>query len=358
MVQKKKAACVGKLSPMFNPFDKKRICPATVHHKRMRNKSFTVFSFFYIFRERKNKKVPGFDLEIARSLRYTGSMKTLIATDIHGDKELYIDQLRLAVDKKADCVINTGDYLPLPDEYKIQMEFLDTFFYDYLSEFDSIRKHFIFIPGNHDIDHFDRALVEYCRKSKYLHYLPGTRAKVDGLEFIGYGNVVDTFGIRNRCRLDIPEDKPLTEQEARIIEDNGKSRLIYNWNGYIKSLPTIKQELEQLPKPDNMKKAIYLSHMPPAYLGLDIVHNRYGVGSLSLHAFLEKNQPHMSVHGHIHESPRMTGRWFNSIKNTMCVQVGLSDPELSYAVIDLADRKIIESHVCWIDKEQHPQIEQ
>jgi uncharacterized protein len=96
--------------------------------------------------------------------------------------------------------------------------------------------------------------------------------------------------------------------------------------------------------------------MPPAYLGLDIVHNRYGVGSLSLHAFLEKNQPHMSVHGHIHEAPRMTGRWFNSIKNTMCVQVGLSDPELSYAIVDIVNRKILESHVCWVDKEKYPSL--
>ena len=93
---------------------------------------------------------------------------------------------------------------------------------------------------------------------------------------------------------------------------------IADWPGYVKQLPTIKDELEKLPKPVN-EKAIYIIHMPPSKLGLDVCNDGRTVGSDSVYDFIKSKQTLFSLHGHIHESPDVSGEWKNEVGNTIAI---------------------------------------
>jgi Icc-related predicted phosphoesterase len=101
-----------------------------------------------------------------------------------------------------------------------------------------------------------------------------------------------------------------------------------------------------------MDNAIYIFHNPPANLDLDVTHNGRNVGSKAEYAFLNENQPKISLHGHIHESPDNSGKWCSKLGKTICIQPGQShqnENHLIYALIDLEnmnfERKVIEREI-------------
>jgi len=95
--------------------------------------------------------------------------------------------------------------------------------------------------------------------------------------------------------------------------------------------------LEKLKKLSNPKKTIYVIHAPPFNTKLDIVTTGAHVGSKSIRNFIEKEKPLLTLHGHIHESPKMSGSWRDKIGNTVCINIGSSYPEdkLNCVIIDV-----------------------
>ena len=80
---------------------------------------------------------------------------------------------------------------------------------------------------------------------------------------------------------------------------------------------------------------------------MDIIADGAHVGSKAVMEFIENKQPPLTLHGHIHESPKMSGSWKDKIGKTICVNVGSSYPEdkLNCVVIDvddLSDMKYLE----------------
>ena len=103
-------------------------------------------------------------------------------------------------------------------------------------------------------------------------------------------------------------------------------------------LPTIEEEFNRLVRPKDMAKSVYVIHMPPYRLGLDKCYHGAEVGSKAIYNFLEKYQPKLSLHGHIHESPEVTGRWHAKLGRTICIQPGQLN-EFTYVTIDLSAMK-------------------
>jgi Icc-related predicted phosphoesterase len=81
--------------------------------------------------------------------------------------------------------------------------------------------------------------------------------------------------------------------------------------------------------------------MPPANIGLDVCWSDEKVGSQAIYKFIEKNQPLLTLHGHIHESPAKSGVWKAKVGKTISVQPGQLKPDsVSYVIIDLAKMKL------------------
>jgi len=110
---------------------------------------------------------------------------------------------------------------------------------------------------------------------------------------------------------------------------------------------TIAADLDRLTGSRDLEDAILLFHSPPYRTALD----RAGldgqmvdhvpldvhVGSIAIRRFIEERQPLLTLHGHIHEAPRLTGAWRERVGRTHCFTAAHDGPELALVRFDLDD---------------------
>jgi Icc-related predicted phosphoesterase len=61
------------------------------------------------------------------------------------------------------------------------------------------------------------------------------------------------------------------------------------------------------------------------------------VGSIAIRRFIEARQPLVTLHGHVHESARLTGSWQEKIGRTFCFSAAHDGPELAVVFFDPQD---------------------
>jgi len=262
-------------------------------------------------------------------------MKILFVTDLHGSQWKYDQLLELSRQHGVTALVNGGDMLPKEKNLFEQDQFITGYLKDHFEAFNAIGIHYLCYLGNDDLKIFDPLFEQTCGTFPFVHDIAQKKIGIEGYEFIGMNWVVDyPFRLKDRCRMDSDDYDFQQQFGTGLLSQKGGWQEIHDWIDYARSLPTIEDEMNKLIRPDNMPQAIYVIHMPPARLGLDKCAHGAEVGSKAIYNFIEKNQPRLTLHGHIHESPRMTGLWFNEIGDTVCIQPGQLH-ELSYAVIDL-----------------------
>ena len=278
-------------------------------------------------------------------------MKLLYVTDIHGIEWKHNEIFNLAKSLKIDAVVNGGDMLIFRGNLMHQDKFITGFLDEYFSKFESEKIYYLGLLGNDDLGVFDDLFQKTCDKYSYIVNIAQTRFQIEGskYEFIGMNWVTDLpFGLKDRARKD-NKDFELPKQIGRqyLSTPNGFKK-IENWASYIETLPTIEDELNNLIKPSDMNNTIYIFHNPPANIDLDVTYDGKRVGSQAEYSFLRINQPKLSLHGHIHESPDASGKWYAQIGRSICIQPGQSHQNenfLNCVVVDLEnmnlERKII-----------------
>jgi Icc-related predicted phosphoesterase len=256
-------------------------------------------------------------------------------TDLHGSKWKYNQTLQLSIKYKIDIVINGGDMYPKSGDLFHQERFILEFLDFHFSQFDAAGIYYLCYPGNDDLKVFDPLFEEICLKYEHVSNIAQRRIEIDNYEFVGMNWVVDyPFRLKDRCRMDTDDYIFQKQLGTGILSTPEGWKEIDNWAEYVGSLPTIENEMKSLIKPNEMKKAIYVIHMPPANLGLDECVTGVKVGSKAIYNFLRECQPLISFHGHIHESPDMSGQWYANLNDTLCVQPGQLTP-FTYVIIDL-----------------------
>jgi len=108
---------------------------------------------------------------------------------------------------------------------------------------------------------------------------------------------------------------------------------------------TIAADLARLTGLDDLGNAVVLFHAPPYRTGLDrapldgmtVDHVPLDVhiGSIAIHNFIEGRQPLLTLHGHAHESARITGVWREHIGRTLAISAAHDGPELALVRFDL-----------------------
>jgi Icc-related predicted phosphoesterase len=262
-------------------------------------------------------------------------MEILYITDLHGDIYKYNQSLKVA--RKADVamVVNGGDMLPKSGSLFDQGKFITGFLAGHFALFEKQGIFYLSFLGNDDLRIFDELFNEVCGKFSYVENIAQRKVDIGGYSFIGMNWVCDyPFLLKDRCRMDSNEYVfPEQMGKAKLSTPRGY-KTVDNWFEYAETLPTMEDELERLPKPEDMSKVVYVIHMPPSGLGLDVCFGGREVGSKSVYSFLQTKQPRLSLHGHIHESPRVSGKWSAEIGETLCIQPGQMGG-LSYVMIDL-----------------------
>jgi Icc-related predicted phosphoesterase len=110
---------------------------------------------------------------------------------------------------------------------------------------------------------------------------------------------------------------------------------------------TIQKDLQQLIRDRDLSHAIFLFHTPPYDTGLDraaldgkqvdYVFLDVHVGSIAVRRFIESKQPLLTLHGHVHESARITGIWKEPIGRTVAISAAHDGPELALVRFDPHD---------------------
>lgn len=110
---------------------------------------------------------------------------------------------------------------------------------------------------------------------------------------------------------------------------------------------TIKEDLDTLADDNSMDNTILLFHSPPYNTLLDrgdmdgkiFDHTPLDIhlGSMAIYNFIKKYQPLITMHGHIHESTRLTGSWQDKIGRTNCFNGSHDGSELSLIIFNPAD---------------------
>lgn len=259
-------------------------------------------------------------------------MKCLYTSDLHGELHLYQSLLELAQATSPDIIALGGDLLPsfpptkrYEDMIPNQKTFIDQFLHPFLKRaFEQIpTTSFFLIPGNWDLAYpylFVKEPIEsVIDLDRKIYRLKG------GYEIIGYPFVPPTpFRPKDYEKMDgldatWPQQKNPSYIRASTQSDSLEAIDPYL---YLRAQQTIQQDLEQLPKPLSPGRAIYLTHSPPFGTRLDQIQGGKKAGSQALRAFIESHQPLLTLHGHIHESPRLSGSYFDSIGKTLMINPG------------------------------------
>ncbi len=272
-------------------------------------------------------------------------MKVVYTSDLHGMEGLYEELHKLVAAFNPDALIIGGDMLPKDASIDISIEDQGEFIRGFLARWlhglkkSKAQLEIYAMLGNDDWLVNMLLMEELVKKGlvKLLHmkkYVLGRN-----MEIIGYGNCPPTpFSNKESERIDSPSAPRQPQLYAACISTSQGLKKI-EADEYFKSLPTIEEELGMLPQVNDYRKTIFVSHSPPYDCGLDTMHDGERVGSLAIRDFIEKRQPLISLHGHIHEAPAVSNSYVVKIAKTICINPGQEMDRLHAVSFDLDDMK-------------------
>jgi Icc-related predicted phosphoesterase len=270
-------------------------------------------------------------------------MVVVYTSDLHGNKENYQELFELAEQRKAQAIIIGGDMLPIHGPFKYSLQEQQNFIFSYLEP--KIRDFRSRAPqttiyamlGNDDWQASNVHLGTLVAKGT-LRLLHGEKHELgSGYELVGYAHVPPTpFTIKDGERRDLQKDV-VDQQRCTACVSQGAKIVVVDPEQYFASVMSIEEELERLPKERDPSRTVYVMHSPPFKTNLDRLFDGRWVGSQAIRAFVEKYQPYLTLHGHIHESSEISGTYWDRIGKTICLNPGQSTEELYAVVFELED---------------------
>lgn len=86
--------------------------------------------------------------------------------------------------------------------------------------------------------------------------------------------------------------------------------------------PTLERALDALAQASSPAETLYVLHSPPHETRCDMIGNGAHVGSRAIRRFVERHRPPLVLSGHIHESPRVSSSFRDTIGPTVVVNPG------------------------------------
>jgi len=252
--------------------------------------------------------------------------------DLHGHRDRYEKLFNLLREDTPGALLIGGDLLPRLDP----QDFLQGFFLPRLQKtilgLRNRRPWIGLILGNDDPRVFETDIRDW-EKAGLVHYLHGCGRQYEEWLIYGYACVPPTpFLFKDWERYDVsryidPGCIP-PEEGIRSVPEEKNAAFI-----------TIQEDLMILTAEVDMDRSIFLFHSPPHQTNLDHLAGEVRlidhapidmhVGSIAIRRMIEEKQPRVTLHGHIHESARVTGSWCDRVGETVCFTAAHDGPELA-----------------------------
>jgi len=273
--------------------------------------------------------------------------RCFFVSDLHGHQAAYRELFNRVASEKPLAVFMGGDLLPLtfPSHNYPSHDFI----YDFLlPELTRLRHRMttaypkiFLIMGNDDARTEEIAVLE-LQNQGLVHYIHNKHLELEPYTIFGYSYIPPTpFPLKDWERYDVsryvgPGDVSPEDGIRTIRVDE-----------YEKKYSTIKDDLTFLVGDVSLDRAIFLFHAPPYHTHLDRCESDgikidgvpldTHVGSIAIRSLIETRQPLLTLHGHIHESSRLTGAWRDRIRRTHLFSAAYDGDELALIQFDLED---------------------
>ncbi|HXY39135.1 MAG TPA: metallophosphoesterase [Vicinamibacteria bacterium] len=275
-------------------------------------------------------------------------MRALFASDLHGRLDRYLTLFEAVDRERPALLLLGGDLLPPGGDGGSHLaseggDFLPDWLAPRLAALrDRLGPAYprvLAILGNDDLRVHLPALSALEERG-LLEHVHGRRIDACCFPVYGYACVPPTpFRLKDWERYDVsrfvdPGSVSPEEGSRSVAADEDDVR----WG-------TIAGDLEALAGDADLSRAVFLFHAPPYGTALDraALDGRSfdhapldpHVGSIAIRRFIEARQPLVTLHGHVHESARLTGAWSQRIGRTVCLSAAHDGPELALVGFDL-----------------------
>jgi Icc-related predicted phosphoesterase len=274
----------------------------------------------------------------------------LFASDLHGRVDRYEKLWRVIEESPPAAVFLGGDLLPSgmaawtsldPDHQDFINDFLAAGFARVKARLGARYPRVFLILGNDD-GRFEEAAILDAAASGIWAYAHNRAADLAGYRIFGYAYVPPTpFMLKDWERYDVSRYVPpgcVSPEDGQRSFEKPANEIRY---------ATIAQDLERLAGEEDLERAVFLFHTPPAETNLDRAANDgkqidwvpldLHVGSIAVRRFIEARQPLVTLHGHIHESVSLTGSWRDRLGRTHLFGAAHDGDELALVRFELED---------------------
>lgn len=278
-------------------------------------------------------------------------MKSIFTSDIHASGRHLSNLLSIAETNDVNCMIIGGDIIPhrLPGEkrngpVRAQEEYLTGEFIPALRDFKernpSAR---IFLDmANDDFVWNRRVLVEHEGGLFNLLHMRVQRF-TDEIDIAGYMSVPITPFLRKDWEKPDTKEHPFPGSNISLSGHSSISGKLEHYRLNPSSDDTIESDLALLSQKIT-RPFIFVSHSPPYGTDLDALSTGEHVGSLAVRDFITRwakdGRLLASFHGHIHESPEVSGSSSSMIYGVQCINPGQKIDVLKYAVFETRESDI------------------
>jgi Icc-related predicted phosphoesterase len=268
--------------------------------------------------------------------------RCFFSSDLHGYTDRYLKLFNAISLERPDALFLGGDLLPSGgfrqhSSDSTQRDFIGEFFIKELKRLHSKLKadfpRLFLILGNDDARSAEEAILKVEDQGLW-EYVHNQKAIFQDWVVFGYSYIPPSpFLLKDWEKYDV----------SRYVDPGGVSP-----EEGMRSVPeseqntrysTIKKDLEELTGNDDLRNAIFLFHAPPYKTKLDRaeldgkkvnhVPLDVNVGSIAVQRFIKNRQPLLTLHGHIHESARLSGSWKDRIGQTFLFSAAHDGPELA-----------------------------
>lgn len=268
-------------------------------------------------------------------------MRLVYSADLHGAIGSYRQLLDLAVAEQAQTAVVGGDLLPhaqrLASALDVQRRFVEAELAPLLRDYRARHPELMLyvIPGNDDWAAAIAALdaLEQERLLRTIHHRAVELQPdlwLNGSGLIG----LTSFGIKDYERRDTADAPPVRFGQSYRSQDD----TIQPYPAEeLLALPTLAEELATLAQASDPHRTIYVLHCPPWQTLLDRRHGGAATGSRAVRDFIQQHQPPLTLHGHIHESPTISGAWLEQLGRTVAINPGQAQRGFHAVTLDTDD---------------------